>query len=383
MSEVNIDADLVRAEGPDGAAPRRNAGRDDQRLHLLHPARRPAGRGPPPRRRGPLRLPADRIRPASPSRCPSPPPSSSDDEDGASLSDVARLDTMVTVVDAANLPRDFASRDLLRDRGETRDDGDDRTLVDLLIDQIEFADVIVLNKSPATRARADRRRRASHRGAQPRRAADRDRLLRRAARPDPRHRPLRLRGARTSTRCGSRSFTASPTMCPRPRNTAFRRFVYRARRPFHPAQDPRRAERRPARRHPRQGALLAGDAPGWVAEFSLAGRCPARARLGSWWASVPEDRWPTHPEGRAICSRTGTEPWGDRRQELVFIGAGMDEAHPGAARRMPSGRGMGRGPGRLDCAARPLPRLAPHGRGCLMRAAKPARPAPAGGNLAM
>jgi len=68
------------------------------------------------------------------------------DEDGNSLSDVARLDTMVTVVDAANLLRDFSSHDFLADRGESLGEGDTRTLVNLLTEQIEFADVIVLNK---------------------------------------------------------------------------------------------------------------------------------------------------------------------------------------------------------------------------------------------
>jgi G3E family GTPase len=59
------------------------------------------------------------------------------DEFGESLSDVARLDTMVTVVDAANLLNDYASHDFLRDRGETMGEEDDRTLVHLLTDQIE------------------------------------------------------------------------------------------------------------------------------------------------------------------------------------------------------------------------------------------------------
>src|SRR5690606_38875632 len=68
------------------------------------------------------------------------------DEDGQSLSDVARLDTMVTVVDTANLLKDYGSAEFLADRGETAGDGDMRTLVDLLVEQIEFADVVVLNK---------------------------------------------------------------------------------------------------------------------------------------------------------------------------------------------------------------------------------------------
>jgi G3E family GTPase len=65
---------------------------------------------------------------------------------GDSLSDVARLDCMVTVVDAAHLLRDYASHDFLSDRGEVAGDGDDRSLVALLTEQIEFADVVVLNK---------------------------------------------------------------------------------------------------------------------------------------------------------------------------------------------------------------------------------------------
>src|SRR5690606_32730610 len=68
------------------------------------------------------------------------------DEDGDSLSDVARLDSMVTVVAAANLLTDYGSQDFLRDRGEIAGDADDRAIVDLLVEQIEFADVVILNK---------------------------------------------------------------------------------------------------------------------------------------------------------------------------------------------------------------------------------------------
>ncbi len=101
-------------------------------------------------------------------------------------------------------------------------------------------------------------------------------------------------------------------------------FVYRARRPFHPQK---------------LHAVLNGDLPGvirakghfwiatrpnWVAEFSLAGAVSSVSPLGNWWAAVPQDRWPTHPEARADVQRHWQEPWGDRRQELVFIGTGLD-----------------------------------------------------------
>ncbi len=69
------------------------------------------------------------------------------DEDGLSLSDVARLDTMVTVVDAFNFLRDYASQDRLAARGETLGEEDERTVADLLIEQVEFCDVMVLNKT--------------------------------------------------------------------------------------------------------------------------------------------------------------------------------------------------------------------------------------------
>lgn len=69
------------------------------------------------------------------------------DDDGASLSNVARLDTLVTVVDAYNFLRDYGSDDALATRGIAASDEDDRTLVELLIEQIEFCDVLVINKA--------------------------------------------------------------------------------------------------------------------------------------------------------------------------------------------------------------------------------------------
>ncbi|MER6526245.1 GTP-binding protein [Streptomyces sp. NPDC001508] len=67
-------------------------------------------------------------------------------DDGATLDDLARLDTMVTVVDAANFLAELASGDELVERGLDQYEDDERTVSDLLMDQIEFADVIVLNK---------------------------------------------------------------------------------------------------------------------------------------------------------------------------------------------------------------------------------------------
>lgn len=73
-----------------------------------------------------------------------------EDENGVSLGDVARLDTMVTVVDAKNFLTEYYKADELKDRGESLGEEDERTVTDLLIEQIEFADVIVLSKTDLT-----------------------------------------------------------------------------------------------------------------------------------------------------------------------------------------------------------------------------------------
>ena len=245
------------------------------------------------------------------------------DENGISLSDVARLDTMVTVVDAANLLRDFSSHDFLADRGESLGEGDTRSLVNLLTEQIEFADVIVLNKvTDAGPARTDAARK-----------------IIRALNPDAQvietdHSQVQ---AEAIFDTGLFDFDAAHTHPmwakelygfahhrPETEEYGISSFVYRAREPFDPA---------------RIHAVLNSDLPGvirakghfwiasrpnWVAEFSLAGSMSTVSPMGGWWASVPRDRWPTHTDALAEVAGKWQEPWGDRRQEIVFIGADLD-----------------------------------------------------------
>ena len=147
MSEVNIDADLVRAETElsrtDETLVEMSNGcicctlRDD----LLEEVRKLAGEG----KFDYLLIESTGISEPLPVAT----TFEFRDEEGESLSDVARLDTMVTVVDAVNLLKDFSSQDFLSDRGEVMGEEDDRTLVHLLTDQIEFADVVILNKVDA------------------------------------------------------------------------------------------------------------------------------------------------------------------------------------------------------------------------------------------
>lgn len=246
------------------------------------------------------------------------------DEDGESLSDVARLDTMVTVVDAINLLRDFASQDVLADRGESLGEDDTRTLVNLLTEQIEFANVIVLNKtSDAGAARVDDARKII-------KALNPDAWL-----------------IETDSSCvgadaifdtclfdsdraqehplWAKELYGFAHHTPETEEYGISSFVYRARAPFHPAKIHAVLNGDLAGVIRAKGHFWLASRPNWVAEFSLAGAVSSVAPLGGWWASVPRDRWPTHPDALAEVAGKWVEPWGDRRQELVFIGAGMDE----------------------------------------------------------
>jgi len=73
-----------------------------------------------------------------------------------------------------------------------------------------------------------------------------------------------------------------------------------------------------------KGHFWIATRPDWLAEFSLAGALSSITPIGIWWATVPKERWPDHETARAYLAAHWQEPWGDRRQEIVFIGAGID-----------------------------------------------------------
>ena len=322
MSEVNIDADLVRAEG--GMA------RTDETLvemsngcicctlreDLLTEVRRLACSG----RFDYLLIESSGISEPLPVAT----TFEFRDENGDSLSDVARLDTMVTVVDALSLLKDYSSHDFLGERGETAGPGDDRTLVTLLTEQIEFADVVVLNK--ISDAGPDR--------------VDSALAIIRSLNADAR--VIRTDHARINARdilnTGLFDFDRAHEHpmwmkelygfgdhVPETEEYGVTSFVYRARRPF----EPRKVHE--LLNSPLPGVIRAkghfwiASRPDWVAEFSLAGAQSTVRPLGTWWASVPRERWPDHGQASTYIAQHWSDPWGDRRQELVFIGCGMDE----------------------------------------------------------
>lgn len=244
------------------------------------------------------------------------------DESGQSLSDVARLDTMVTVVDGFNFLRDYSSRDSLQMRGESLGDEDKRRVVDLLIEQIEFCDVIVLNKTDLIDA------------------SDRERLSAILTRLNPRATIVESSFGRVpldsvldTKRFDFEDASKAPGWLaelrgehkPETDEYGIRSFVWRARRPLHPQ---------------RFWDLVNGEWPGvirskgffWLASrptlagtWSQAGAVCRHGMAGMWWAAVPNTQWPDDAEAVALIKRNWDDRVGDARQELVLIGVDMDE----------------------------------------------------------
>ncbi len=326
MSEVNIDATLVREGGA-------NLSRTDEQLvemtngcicctlrdDLLQEVRRLADQG----RFDYLLIESTGIS--------EPLPVASTfafrDESGASLSDIARLDTMVTVVDAANLLKDYASQDFLRDRGDTVGEGDDRTLVDLLVEQIEFADVVVLNK--VSSASAEQREMA-------RRIVRSLNAEAEIVETDFARVPLGklLDTGRFDFDRASRhplwfkELHGFRDHVPETEEYGIASFVYRARRPF----DPKKLQAFIDRSWPgvirAKGFFWLATRPHHVGEISQAGALVRTARRGVWWSAVPRSRWPEDAEWKQAMEPYLDPVWGDRRQEIVFIGTDpMNEMH--------------------------------------------------------
>ena len=247
------------------------------------------------------------------------------DAEGNSLGDVARIDTMVTVVDAAHLLKDYGSRDFLKDRGESLGEDDTRTLVDLLVEQIEFADVIVLNKLDIAAPEQ----------------ADSARSIVRALNPDadlvetslgraPLDRLLDtgrfdFEKARTHPLWYKELYDPAAHL-PETDEYGIASFVYRARAPFHPERFHAFLNQDWPGVIRAKGHFWLATRPDWVGEMSQAGAVVRHEAMGFWWAGVPKERWPDDAGWRKAVRRVWDPVFGDRRQELVFIGRGMDEA---------------------------------------------------------
>jgi G3E family GTPase len=244
-----------------------------------------------------------------------------DDEYGHALDDIARLDTMVTVVDALNFPQDYDRADTLRERRVALDDADDRSVADVLAEQVEFANVIVINKADLVAPHELRRLEAVLEQLNPK-----AKLLSASHGVIPLDMILETRAFdfEKSTQDSGWQRAIIGKQLPQSPEFELDSFVYRARRPFHPG---------------RLWDILQEEMPGvirakgffWLASrnnhagiWSQAGRTFRDDLAGRWWASLPHEEWPDEQIAQEEISRVYQEPYGDRRQELAFIGAHMD-----------------------------------------------------------
>ncbi|AEX99981.1 cobalamin synthesis protein P47K [Oceanimonas sp. GK1] len=245
-------------------------------------------------------------------------------EDGQRLNDIARLDTLVTVVDAVNFLADFQAAEALAERGEHLGEDDERSVTDLLIEQVEFCDLLLISKTDLVTD--------AH-------LAELTAILARLN-PEAEILPIRRGEVPLNKVLGTQRFdferaARAPGWLqelrgehqPETEEYGIGSFVYRARRPFHPQRFFDFLHR-----PKEQGRLLRSKGFFWLAsrmnvagQWSQAGGIAYHGGAGRFWQAVPEQDWPEDEESREHIMASWAEPYGDRRQELVFIGQGLDQ----------------------------------------------------------
>ena len=245
------------------------------------------------------------------------------DESGQSLADIARLDTMVTVVDGLNFLQDYQAAEALDSRGETLGESDERSITDLLIEQIEFADVILISKIDLISA-ADRQELT----------AILQRLNAQAEIIPMLMGEVALAKILDTGRFDFERAAQAPGWLqelrgehvPETDEYGIASSAYRARRPFHPERFFTFIERPWT-----NGKLLRSKGFFWLASkfqeagsWSQAGGLMRYGFAGRWWRFVPRDQWPQDPHAKAEILHKWLPETGDCRQELVFIGQHID-----------------------------------------------------------
>lgn len=248
-----------------------------------------------------------------------------DERNGIDLSSFSYIDTMVTIVDCYNFFRDFGTDETLRDRNMTDDEYDSRTIVNLLTDQVEFANVIVLNKTDLV---ADET------------VAVLEAALRKL---NPGAKVIRSHFGKVDTGeiLGTRLFDFEKAASsagwikelenehmPETETYGISSFVFRSQRPFHPQRWYRYLhEHYPAGMIRAKGLFWMASRPNVAISFSQAGGSLRLESAGAWWCSIPEAeryQYADYFEHRiSIESRWHTQ-WADRKTELVFIGQNLD-----------------------------------------------------------
>ncbi|MDK1289857.1 zinc metallochaperone GTPase ZigA [Pseudoalteromonas umbrosa] len=246
------------------------------------------------------------------------------DEDGQSLSNVATLDTMVTVVDALNFLKDYDQARYLQEVGESLGDDDHRNVADLLVDQIEFADVIVISKTDLVTETELRRLQSIL-----------STLNTEAIQIPVLNGQVPLKQILATGKFSFEKAQLAPGWLkelrgehvPETEEFGISSFVYAARKPFHPQRfyDFLHSKDKKGKLIRSKGFFWLASRPQFAGSWNQAGGMAQYGVAGLFWKAVPQEQWPTDPEYIDAIQDMWEEPYGDMRQELVFIGQKLDK----------------------------------------------------------
>ncbi len=247
-----------------------------------------------------------------------------EDEHGISLSDAANLDTMVTVVDAVNFIKDYEEAKYLQESGESLGKDDDRSVADLLVDQIEFADVILISKTDLVKDKDIKKLKAIIKTLNTQAEIipisagniDIDKVLNTGLFEfdKAKQAPGWLKEMRGDH-------------IPETEEYGISSFTYTARRPFYPERFYKflHSTEQYGKLIRSKGFFWLGSRPEHAGQWSQAGGIARYGYAGLFWRSVPRKDWPQDKDFLASIEENWVEPFGDMRQELVFIGQNLDK----------------------------------------------------------
>jgi G3E family GTPase len=250
-----------------------------------------------------------------------------DEENGIDLSKFSYIDTMVTVVDCFNFFNDFGTNELLIDRELTDIEGDYRTIVNLLTDQIEFANVIILNKTDLVDAKTVGLLKASIQKLNPSAKI----LTSDFSKVDPKEilntKLFDFEEAQTSA--GWQKELEGGVHTPETEEYGISSFVFRNQKPFHPERFWKYLnEEYPNGIMRAKGLFWLASRPNDAINFSQAGGSSRLEKAGVWWISMPFSErvnYQSFVENKAYIEGKWHKKWGDRMNEIVFIGQEIDK----------------------------------------------------------
>jgi G3E family GTPase len=250
-----------------------------------------------------------------------------DEEKGIDLSKFSYIDTMVTVVDCFNFFKDFSTNELLVDRKLTDMVGDDRAIVNLLTDQIEFANVIILNKTDLVDAKTVGLLKAAIKKLNPGAKI----LTSSFGKVDPNEilntKLFNFEEAQTSA--GWQKELEGGVHTPETEEYGISSFVFRSQKPFHPERFWKYLnEDYPIGVIRAKGLFWLASRPDDAINFSQAGGSSRLEKAGVWWSSMPFSeriKYQAYLDNKEYIESKWSKQWGDRMNEIVFIGQDLEK----------------------------------------------------------